>query len=124
MLTRRTLTRQRDDARASVERLVEQRDDARGERDAAVGNQRRLARQLSDVRDGVDAHRKEPAPAPVPAAAAWVVERQALRRALLLSERARRALDERARALQDANEHLCREAVDRAGNLTRTEAAR
>lgn len=119
MATRRTLNRRAADDARRIDQLIEQRDAARGERDAALGNTRRFAGQLSAALDELDTLRKEPAAGPVPDG--WAAERRDLRRALMLSERARAALDERACAAQDANDALCREAVTRAGNLARPE---
>lgn len=50
---------------------------------------------------------------------AWKAERTRLVQRLDLSERARASLDGQMTVVQDANDALCREAVDRAGNLTR-----
>lgn len=113
MPTKRTITRERDDARTTRDRVVEQRDTARTERDAAIGNQQRLARQLSDVRDELDALRKDPPPAG-PEPEHWAAERTRLRQQLDLSERARASLDTQAVQLGQLNDQLTREAQDRA----------
>lgn len=51
----------------------------------------------------------------------WLAERRDLRRENFELRQARARLDARLIELQAANEHLCREAVDRAGTLAKVE---
>lgn len=112
METRRTLRQQRDEARAARDRAVEQRDEALS---AASGGQftiKRLAHQLAEVRDELDAaQRKLIADTPA-APPSWRAERRDLRRALMLADRARRSLTDQIASLQAANEAMCREQAD------------
>lgn len=119
MPTKRTLSRQLADARARVQQLVDERDEAVGDAGTEHSNVTRLARQLSETRDQLDAlQRKHDGNQPAPGE-----DLRDARRALMLSERARASLDAQLVTVQAANDSLCREAVTRAGNLT-TEAAR
>ena len=113
MPTKRTLTRQLADARRHIERLVEQRDEAHGDTTAAIGNQRRLAQQLTEALDEADRLRKELADRPVAGRPGWDRERARLRQELALSERARASLDAQVRQLSDINDRLNRAAYDR-----------
>lgn len=119
METRRTLREERDIARTQRRAAIEQCDAA--VKDAVIerSNVKRLAGQLSETRDELDAlQRKHEADRPAPSE-----ELRNARRALMLSERARASLDAQLVTVQAANDSLCREAVTRAGNLT-TEATR
>lgn len=113
MPTKRTLTRQLADAHGRIQQLVDERDEALGNAGTGQSNVTRLARQLSEVRDELDAlQRKHDADRP-----AAGDELRAARRALMLSERARASLDEQLVAARAEIESLCREAVARAGTL-------
>lgn len=120
MNTRRTLRSQRDHARDQRDRAYEQLEDALESADTGRFTTKRLAHQLTEARDQVDAlTRKLNDDRPTPAA-----ELRDARRALMLSERARASLDAQLATVQAANEALCRAAVDRAGTLARPEATR
>lgn len=122
MPTKRTLARQLEEARAQIRTLVDERDEARKdlagrqwterylassrddlvvkltrERDAAVRSLRATEDDLADAR-------RRLADRPAPA-----VELRDARRALMLSERARRSLDEQLSTMQKANEAMCLE---------------
>ena len=113
MDTRRTLRQKLADLQRRYADAVTKRDAAERLARTELFNVKRLAGQLSQARDELDTlHRKIGADRPSPAA-----ELRDARRALMLSERARRSLDEQLATVQAANEALCREAVDHAGNL-------
>lgn len=119
MPTKRTLTRQRDDALAQVRRLVDARDDALKDADTGEFNTRRLAGQVADLREeNEQLHRQLKARPAAPDTAAWTRERSELRRALHLSERARARLDEHVRMLGQVNEQQAAELYDRAQGVT------
>lgn len=114
MPTKRTLTRQLADARKRVQQLVNERDEAVGNAGTGQANVARLAKQLSETRDQLDAlQRKHDGDRPAPGE-----ELRDARRALMLSERARASLDAQLVTVPAANDSLWREAVTRAGNLT------
>jgi hypothetical protein len=116
-VSRRRYRRDTDQLHAQVRRLVDERDQARAERDAAQTAASTAARQFAEA-DAAARRLRLAAPRGV---AAEVAD---LRRLLALSERARRALDGQRSELLAANEALCREAVDRAGTLAPPETAR
>lgn len=114
MPTKRTLTRQLDQAREGRDRAIKQRDEARSSAAAAIGNQRRMAGQLTEVRDELDQARAELKDRPAAQTPAeWAQERARLRQQLALSERARAALDAQLLQVGRANDALSREAYDR-----------
>lgn len=109
MITRRDLRRQLAAANTRTAKAIEDRDEAYSVRDSALDNQRRRAVEITEAREELDALRKtgnDPA--------AWAVERQDLRRQLLLANGARARLSKRLEELQAANEALNQAAAARA----------
>lgn len=76
----------------------------------------RLDDDLRAARAEVEQLRRELADARTPDIA-WLAERRDLRRRLLLLLSTNARLESRLHDLQEANDHLSRQAVDRAGNL-------
>lgn len=109
MDTRRELRRQLVVAVARTVKAEEARDEAYDARDTALGNEQRMAGQLSTVRDELAAAARTGSDP-----AAWAVERQALRRQLFLANSARARLDRQLEQVQAANEALNEAAAARA----------
>lgn len=116
-VSRRRYRRDTDQLHAQIRRLVDERDRARAERDAAQTAASTAARQFTEADAAARRLR-------IAAQQDIGVEVADLRRRLALSERARGVLDEQRTELLAANDALCREAVDRAGTLAPPEAPR
>lgn len=115
MPTKRTLTRQLQDARAQIRDLVEKRDEAAGAAGTEHFNVVRLVKQVNEARDEIDELRRQLNALPkTPSPDAWKTERARLRQRLELAERARISLDAQLMTLTLANDAMSREAYDRA----------
>jgi hypothetical protein len=101
MDTRRELRRQLVVAVARTVKAEEKQTEAEAARDTALGNEQRMAGQLSEVREELAALRKTGTDTD-----AWAEERQDLRRRLLLANTARERLTRQLEQLQAANEAL------------------
>lgn len=111
MTTRRELRRQLIVAVARAVKAEEKQADAEAARDTALGNEQRMAGQLSTAQDEIAAHQKTGDDS-----AAWAAERQELRRQLLLANTARARLTKQLDVVQAANEALNEAARARAEN--------
>jgi hypothetical protein len=121
MDTRRTLRQQRDTARHQRDDMTNQRDTANKTAETERFNVKRLAAQLSEARDELDALRKTPPPAGPLAPDDWQAERRDLRRELMLTKRARAALVDQVEELRACNHEMSRDAMGRAGTLAKRE---
>lgn len=137
MPTKRTLRQQLADARAQIRTLVDERDDARADLAARRWTNRLLSsdraetvlaltrerddaiRRLRATEDQLAAARRQLAVRPAAASELWDA-----RRARMLAERARASLAEQLATVQAANDAMCREQVNRSGNLDRREVTR
>lgn len=95
-------------------------DDAVTDNTGLLDTIKRQCREITSLRDEVNALRHELADARTPEIG-WAAERRDLRRENFELRQARAHLDARLIEVQAANEHLCREAVDRAGTLAKVE---
>jgi chromosome segregation ATPase len=123
--SRRELQRQLADAKARITTVIEQRNQANGRAGTAEFNQKRLAQRVEELRTELA---QQPSSVPVPAdesSETWLRERADLLRRIseltrvkTLAELRCVGLIDRCTALQDANDAMCRDRVNHAGNLT------
>ena len=108
--------RTRREAAAREQRLLTDLEEAQALAESRLRDLGRKCAEVSDLRDENNELHRALTEATIPDPR-WLAERRRLQQRVLAAERRAAELDARLVQLQADNEHLCQDAVDRAGTL-------